>query len=59
METISHYRVLKKIGAGGMGEVYLAQDTKLSCDTCSTPPKDWQKLMRRVSCIAICNPTTS
>jgi serine/threonine protein kinase len=23
------------------------------CDTYSTPPKDWQKLMRRVSCIAI------
>src|SRR3954471_12837971 len=24
-----HYRVVSKIGAGGMGEVYLAQDTKL------------------------------
>jgi Tol biopolymer transport system component len=59
-QTLGHYRVVGKLGAGGMGEVYAAEDTKLQRRVAlkvlppemATDPERLQRFQREARAIA-------
>ncbi len=62
-ETLLHYRISSALGAGGMGEVYLARDTKLGRDVAikilppqlSSDPDRLERFRREASIVAALN----
>ena len=62
-KTLSHYRVIEQIGAGGMGSVYLAEDTSLNRKVAlkflsgemATAPERMERFRREAQAVAALN----
>ena len=62
-ESVHHYRILEKLGAGGMGDVYLAEDGKLKRkvalkvlpEAMASDPKRLARFQREAEAVAALN----